>query len=359
MIHKKTGFFRNFHYLCLVAVIALGLITIVGSNGGDDTTTATTTESTTDGDGTGGNGGGEETTTVDLTSIGGTIYNLAQAVGDLAQTAFNPTTLEYGFNVIEGINEGQSYSGTLSLMSGYTQYVYEADGVPVFVFPNNVFIAIPGEGDEGIYVGVPSLTTDYTASEIAGIYNYVQFGGTGGDVTNYEGSYGTFKVDENETWESLEEGDLSTGTADDSGTWEDQGNGIVYAKRDGTKIANVMINPSYAGNTNEKVLILDIHDGDFRGIMLGVKQQSITSGSADGTYALLESDAESIIPVTVSGTTVQTPNGNLPITYNSPWDGFVLGADDTLVLMLPGGIFFGGGGDEDSEWIFAGIETGS
>lgn len=349
MTRKKTGFFKTFHYLCLVAVLAVGLITIVGSGGGDDAATTTTPGTTTDG-----------TTTVDLTTIGGTTYNAAEAVGDLFQVAFNPTTLEFGYNYIEGINEGESGTGTLSLMTGFTQYVYETDdGQPVIVFPDNTFIAIPGGGDEGISVGVPSLTTDYTVDDIAGVYNFVQFAGTGGNVEDYEGSYGTFEVKADGTWESLDEGDLSTDTADDSGTWEDQGNGIIYAKKSGVKIGNVMVHPSYAGNADEQVLIIDLHDGDFRGIMLGVKQQAVTSGSVDGGYALLESDEGDILPISVSGTTVSTPGGDLTITYNSPWNGFVQGGEGTLVLMLPGGIFFGGGGDGDNEWIFAGIKTGS
>jgi len=35
----RNGFIKNLHYLCLIGVIALGLMTIVGSNGGDGGTT--------------------------------------------------------------------------------------------------------------------------------------------------------------------------------------------------------------------------------------------------------------------------------------------------------------------------------
>jgi len=350
MTHNKTGIFNKFRYLFLVAVLSFGLIAVIGSGGGGDGDSDTTT---------GGGGGG--TTPVELPTIGGTIYNSAQAVGDLLQVAFNPATLEYGYTFIEPA-DGGSGTGTLSLMTGYTQYVYQDEyGMPVIVFPDNVFIAIPGGGDEGLLVGVPSLTTAYTASEIAGVYNFVQLAGTGGDLATYEGNYGTFKVNADGTWESWDEGDLTSntdigGNAKDSGTWEDQGNGIVYAYRSGTKIANVMIHPDYAGNAAEKVLLLDINDGDFKGIMLGVKQQALTSGSADGTYTLVESDEENLFEITVAGNTVTHPDGMLPITYNSPWTGFVYGDDGTLVLMLPSGIFFGGGEDADSAWVFAGIK---
>lgn len=35
----RNGFIKNLHYLCLIGIIALGLMTIVGSNGGGGGTT--------------------------------------------------------------------------------------------------------------------------------------------------------------------------------------------------------------------------------------------------------------------------------------------------------------------------------
>jgi hypothetical protein len=336
MAHKHPSFFRKVRYLLLGAVLALGLIAVIGSGGDDDSTAS-----------------------VDLDSIGGTIYNGAQSIGDLFQVAFNPTTLNYMAVVIEGDEEGESETGTLSPMAGYTQYVYEtADHVPVIIFPDNVFIAIPGGGDEGLMVGVPSLAGNYTAADIAGVYNFVQFAGTAGDIANYEGSYGTFKVDAGGTWEVSDGGDLGATippVPDDSGTWVDQGNGIIYAYSGGNKVANVMIHPSYAGNDTEQVLIIDINDGTDRGIMLGVMQQPIDQGDVDGTYALLESDEEELFEVEISGTDAITPDGTGTLTYNSPWNGFVEVEDGSLVLMLPGGILFGGGEESGDFWIFAGI----
>ena len=45
----RNGFIKNLHYLCLIGIIALGLMTIVGSNGGGGgtTTPAATTGSLT------------------------------------------------------------------------------------------------------------------------------------------------------------------------------------------------------------------------------------------------------------------------------------------------------------------------
>lgn len=52
MKKARNGFIKNLHYLCLIGIIALGLITIVGSNGGggagDGGNTTPTTDTTTD-----------------------------------------------------------------------------------------------------------------------------------------------------------------------------------------------------------------------------------------------------------------------------------------------------------------------
>lgn len=346
MTHPQKDLFSKFRYLVLAAVLAVGLITVLGSGGGDG------------GSDSGGDGGGGA---VDLDTIGGTIYNSAQSVGDLLQVAFNETTLEYGYNVIEGIAAGESGTGTLSLMAGYTQYVYEDEyGTPVLIFPDNVFIAIPGGTDEGLMVGVPSLADDYNISDIQGVYNFVELGGSGA-FEDYEGTYGTFRVNNDGTWDYLEEDNLpaSGGTPDDSGTWVDQGNGIIYGYRGADKIVNVMIHPSYAGSATEKVLIIDINDQDnnYRGIMLGVKQQEIKSGDGDGTYTMLESNKDSLYEIDVSGGTVTVPgSATINLNYDYPWTGFVSGDDGTLVLVLPGGIIFGGGEDAGDSWVFAGIE---
>jgi len=39
----RNGFIKNLHYLCLIGIIALGLMTIVGSNGDGTTTTPAAT----------------------------------------------------------------------------------------------------------------------------------------------------------------------------------------------------------------------------------------------------------------------------------------------------------------------------
>lgn len=74
----------------------------------------------------------------------------------------------------------------------------------------------------------------------------------------------------------------------------------------------MMIHSSYAGDSAQKVLIIDICDtiNDYSGILLGVGQQAITEGSVDGTYSVLLSDDSDIFTIEVSSTTVAAPDGD-------------------------------------------------
>lgn len=314
--------------------------------------------------GCGGSSGGSSTTagggTAAVGSLGGTVYNTAVAVGDLAQVEFNASTNQYAYEIVSGSGQGEKSSGTLTKTHDYLYQ--DADGSPVIIFPDNVFIA--PSGGTGMLVGVPRLTSDYDATAIAGVYNYVELAGTSSQsFSDYTGAYGTFRVNSGGTWDALESGNLGGGaSAGSSGTWTDQGNGVLIVKdSSGNKIGNAMLHPNYnSSGTTEKVLIIDLCDSSgsgWYGAMVGVKQQSITSGSVDGTYKLLESDESGLITVTVNGGTATTPGGSMPLNYDSPWQGFINStADNTLVLISPSGIFFGGGSDSTSAWIFAGIK---
>ncbi len=318
--------------------------------------------------GCGGSSGGSSTTsgsgTAAVGSLGGTVYNTAVSVGDLAQVEFNAQTKQYAYEVIAGFDAGSKDSGTLAKVDGYGNYLYQdGSGNPVVIFPDNIFIA-PSEG-AGMLVGVPALTTTYSTTAIAGVYNYVELGGSSGtSFSNYQGSYGTFKVNADGTWSSWEEGDLTSnadlgGNAKQNGTWADQGNGVIYAKDgSGNKVANVMIHPDYKGTT-DAVLIIDQCDAvnDWYGIMIGVKQTTLSSGQVDGTYNVLASDEAGIITVNVNGSTASNPGNSMNLNYNSPWNGFISStSDNTIVLITPSGVFFGGGSDTTAEWVFAGMK---
>jgi hypothetical protein len=97
MKKARNGFIRNLHYLCLIGVIALGLMAIVGTGGG--------------GGGDGGTGecvdvSGTWSTTevVDDTGCGGIIY-----------TEYNTYTVtQNGCNITVIPSDGGSFSGTVS-----------------------------------------------------------------------------------------------------------------------------------------------------------------------------------------------------------------------------------------------------
>ena len=72
------------------------------------------------------------------------------------------------------------------------------------------------------------------------------------------------------------------------------------------------------------------------------------------TIKIIVTDGETVALVTAGG------NFDFSIVYNSPWDGFIGQEEGTAkILMLPGGIFFGGDSYEDDFWISAGIKKSS
>jgi len=79
---------KNLHYLCLVGVIALGLITIVGSNGAEDISTTTDTSDTSSGNGEGGGVDQSEYTLTadDINAIGSALTAATNTVWDAYQS---------------------------------------------------------------------------------------------------------------------------------------------------------------------------------------------------------------------------------------------------------------------------------
>ncbi len=291
-----------------------------------------------------GGGGSDNNNTASPPPTG--TYNAAGSVGDLLTYTLN-NNLEYTYSVEEGIYKGSTGSGTLTPLTGYGNYVYTTTlGDPVVLLPNNLVIA----GAMGMMiVGVPELTTDYTPSEIAGLYNYVEY-------VNSAQSYGTFEVFEDGTWKSWDETNKQLSTSDGSGTWVDQGNGVIEVMNGSTKIANAMLLPSSDGG---KVIVID-YTGSRSGIGAGVKQASIGSGTVNGTYDTLSSIEDNVFEVTVSGTNVTTPEGTITISYNCPWTGLVCELDGGdivgIYLVTPDGIFFGGYDHGFVSAIVAGIK---
>ncbi len=87
----RDRFSKNLHYLCLIGVISLGLMTIVGTNGGG-----------------GGGGGTTTTTTGDTTPIAPTSYKLTPQ-------GFYETGFSMSFSLTGADNLGYTYTGLYSI----------------------------------------------------------------------------------------------------------------------------------------------------------------------------------------------------------------------------------------------------
>jgi len=448
MKKNRTGLVHNLRYLCLVGIIALGLVTVVGSGGGDgDSDSDTATDSTppevsstspadsatgvavdttvtatfseemdsstitastfTVSDGSTNIAGTvnysaktatftatdafnkniaytatittgakdaagnalESDYTWSFTTIATTTYNSGASFGDLLtytiDTSVSPMT--YSYEIIEsdfGLTNDTG-SGTLTLNQDGTYTPSNDPGAGVILLPNTLIVGaadvvVNSANTTMLFAGVPALTTNYTASEIAGAYNYITFScddplSAGVCTAGYKSYYGTFKIKDDGTWSSCDEGNIDDQqtnpcNATMNGTWTDQGNGRIRAVTGGNEIAKLMLLPSSSGG---KVIIGDLKDlpsVQGPGILVGVKKQDITNEDLGGKYQFNDDDG-GYGDVTVnnannsySGQECDASNtctnitGNF--TRNDPWNGW-LNDTNTLILILPSdGVFF-------------------
>ena len=297
--------------------------------------------------GCGGGGGGGTPGTANVLT-----FNGAASVGDLLTYTLNPSTLEYAYSILEPASARTTGAGVLTPVSGFGQYVYTtSDNDTVLLFPNNLCLVAPRDGD-GLIAGVPTLSTNYSTSGLAGDYNYVNAHVYG---TNCDSDHGTFRVDAGGTWSAWSQSNF-VGVADETGTWVDQGNGIIYIYQNfgagDVKVGHLMVLPGTSGG---KLLVVDhyctVAGNEKYGITLGTKQRTLSVGDLQGTLTVLDSDENAPYTVVISGTQVTSPGGTATWNLNSPWIGF---AQDPVSLALPtvDGIIFGG----NSTSIFAGVK---
>jgi hypothetical protein len=349
MIHQQKGFFGTFRYLFLAAVLAFGLIAVIGSGGGDDGTTTTTTSQ-------------------------GTVYNSGGSIGDLLTYTIDTTAMTYSYAIIESDfgYTGTTGSGDLTKNADGTYAMSNDPGAGLILLPNTLVVggAEINAGTIMLFAGVPALTTDYTAAEIAGTYNYISFEcddplDHGACTAGYKSYYGTFKVDAGGTWKSCGGGDVDVQASTDNGDWDDLGSGLIEISSGGTVIGKAMLLPSTNGG---KVIIVDFKDVagvQGPGILVGVKKQDIDGEDLGGKYQFNDDDGgygDVTVPSgadTYTGT--QYDAGGNPtaisgtLTRNDPWNGWLTDEHDNLILILPGdGVFFMTADDPDNDWITIG-----
>ncbi|RLB22428.1 MAG: hypothetical protein DRG73_06950 [Deltaproteobacteria bacterium] len=341
--------------------MALGLLTIVGTGGG----------------------GGDGTST--STTEGTTTFNSSGTIGDLLtytiDTSVSPMT--YSYTIVEsdfGL-AGTQGSGTLTQNQDGTYTPSNDPKTNVILLANTLIVGgadvnVGGTETTMLFAGVPALTTNYTASEIAGTYNYITFECpdplvAGACTSEYRSYYGTFKIETSGTWKSCDRGDIDDQTTNpcehtDQGNWTDQGNGRITVTSGGATIGTAMLLPSGSGG---KVIIIDLKDrpglGAGPGILVGVKKQDIANENLGGTYHFNDDDG-GYGDVTVDNTndtwtgTQYDSNGNPTpirgsIVRNDPWNGWLTDSNNNLILILPSdGVWFQTGDQPNNDWITIG-----
>lgn len=303
----------------------------------------------------------------------GQSYHAAAGIGDLLNYTLDLTGMTYSYQIIEseyGL-ANQTGSGTLTKNADGT-YSTSNDPAQLIVLPNNMIIggAEIGEGDQTTtmaFAGVPTLTTNYSPAEIAGVYNYVDYhcdeALVGGVCTaGYRAYHGTFRVKTDNTLEICDEGDIEDATNHPctdgvgQGTWSDRGNGLIDVTFMGMSIATAMVLPSANGG---KVLVVDMKNVNMLdqgpGLVIGVKRQALLSENISGNYNYVDTDLEygvatfpdpnnsgntesfSILHTDDQGQT-NTIAGTF--TRDAPWTGWLQSQDGLIVLVLPGdGVF--------------------
>ncbi len=279
-------------------------------------------------------------------------FNSGGSLGELLTYTINTDTLAYSYNIVAsefGLDD-QSGSGTLTkYIDGF---VYDADGSVLILLPNALLVGgVDLNGTTMLFTGVPQITGSYSASEIVGTYNYINYecGDSLSGTTctaGYSSEIGTFKVNADGTWGVCAKKNYDSASPDLTGTWEDKGNGLIEISYGGSVIGTIMLLPSSNGG---KVLVADLKDrpglGAGPGLLVGVKQESVASEDLSGTYHYFDTE-ESYERVTISGDTFNTTGGSSgSFERDKPWTGWLTTTDDgsgekNYVLVLPGdGVF--------------------
>ena len=176
-------------------------------------------------------------------------------------------------------------------------------------------------------------------------------------------SYGTFIGRADGTWTSCLRGNLAAGacpTQGGSGTFNSLGNGKFQV------IDNVGVNIGTAivfKSNNQNVLILDLKDkralgvGYGTGFLVSSQQQSIVSGSQNGTWIASSTNGiHGSFQITGNTVTYLDINGIVPTTpettsvsYNSPWTGMATSAFGGIGLLAGSGVYVLGEGTDYAE----------
>jgi hypothetical protein len=329
---------------------------LIGCGEGDEDTTTPTA------------GGDSTTPTTGEETATAKKFNSSGSLGELLTYTIDTAAMTYSYEIVESEFGLQDTSGSGTLVANQNGTYSPSDDLDIdlILLPNTLLVGganvTVGVADTFmLFAGVPALDTVYDPTEIAGIYNYIVFECNdpledGVCTLGYRSDYGTFKIEEDNTWKACGEGDLSDTTSNPcstspmTGNWTDEGDGIIGITYGGTEIGKAMVLPSSAGG---KVMIIDYKDRQDAGpgILIGLKQQDISDEDLSGVYYYNRDDGGygdiEVDDDTYSGS-FTGPNGSEETTTgslhrNSPWEGWLTAdnhttadaSDDSIILILP------------------------
>lgn len=259
----------------------------------------------------------------------------AAAIGDLISIDIEGD--KFRFKGLVGKLDNINIEGKLRKAEGFERHVYESPDMPGFTLvytPDSVTYHENGNEFGKYGVTVPKISTNYSATSIAGNYNY---------VSQYAGNmleHGTFTINPNNTW-SLWIG-VNGSNVDNSnaqGTWEDKGLGYLLIK--GTAKDDIDDNVAFNAHAmlnQNGVLVIDLVTN--HGIAIGMKQQEIQPISAK--YDVISSGSSELELVTVNQKKAIIGEHTIPLDYNNPWTGFVSHDTNFMGVLSPSAnTFFG------------------
>lgn len=261
--------------------------------------------------------------------VGGTHYYVADIYGDLINAQINVASGLYSYLQLEGPTPLGVGQGALIPASGLGAFAFYDEDDTMWALKPDKLAAMGGDGN--VVFGVPVYSSTYTATAIAGMYNWLSLNYfvAGG---SYTADYGTLLVNDDGTWEmwSGDNGTTTLASPDDTGTWTDRGNGLLTIVSDGfgCKIGNVAFYLS--GNDNILVMnyIVSTAFGPVYGMNIGLPQAPLTSGQLDGFYDAIGCFDTDFVLIEINGTDVTVGGGSAQsVNLNDPWDGIMFGSD--------------------------------
>lgn len=307
-------------------------------------------------------GGGGDTPTSSVSGV--TAYTSVAVIGELLTYRLDATNLTYSYTITDsqfGLN-GKTGSGTLIRNVDGTYSPVGIDNAKIKILPNGLMLGVIRENINGVMTTIPLLGTANPSTNLSqgiAIYNYRTRGCVG---TSCSGSYGTFSINADGTWNSCKQGNLANGFCAgnaNSGTLNSLGGGRWQVMHGTTDIGTALAFDS----DGQKVLLLDLKDtrpvGFGVGMLVGASQQSANAGLIDGTWALMNRAGDwATVRLSNGVIACQAVNGNActgssTFTYDSPWVGFSSDSQGNPALFAGSGIYAGFG---DGGYVSIGIK---